>query len=59
MDAFVVRTDDSVANEIFKKLKSGSARIGWSSGDDQNLATIIKMNNEGRWAALNGDQQDA
>jgi hypothetical protein len=59
MSSFVVRTDESgYESEIFESLKSGLARIGWSSDDSQNLRTIIDTVNErGRQSLSSGQQQ--
>lgn len=58
MAAYVVRTDTD-GQELLTKLRAGSARMGWSFWDNQDLQAIIDQTNGGNWDRLNGDQQDA
>ena len=59
MGAFVVRTDESVAEAIFRKLNSGSARMGWSYRASLDLREIMAKAFAGQWDELDGDQQEA
>jgi hypothetical protein len=61
MSSYVVRTDQEadIAKQLFQALSEGEARMGWSWTDDQDLLRIIQANNEGKWAQLDGNQQDA
>lgn len=58
MAAYVVRTETE-GRALLDKLRSGSARIGWSYRDDLDLQNIIEQTNRGNWAHLDGDNQDA
>ena len=46
MDAYVVRTETD-GQALLDKLRSGSARIGWSYQDDLDLQNIIVTNIRG------------
>ncbi len=59
MAAFVVRTGDGCGPKLFAKFQGGSARIGWSFGDQLDLAWIVKAVSQGEWRSLNAEQSDA
>jgi hypothetical protein len=61
--AFVVRTipgdgQEPGAREVFKALKSGKARIGWSEDDDQDLRKVVSLAQKD-WSTLTAVQKDA
>jgi Restriction endonuclease len=60
MDAYVVRGElGPIARGLFEKLRGGSARIGWSSNENQDLTRVVQENKSGHWDQLDGGQRDA
>ncbi len=63
-NAFVVRTSNRevpgfVIPGVFKSLRAGRARIGWSYRDDLDLRQITERARRGEWNALTKELQDA